>query len=245
LIVEDHVDMRRYMRGYLEQTYGIIEAKDGEEGFIKSTKVLPDLIVSDVMMPKMDGFALCQRLKTDERTSHIPIILLTARADAESRLEGLETGADDYLTKPFDARELQVRVKNLIEQRQKLRERFSRQVGIQPKDITVTSMDEQFLQRAIDVLERHMGETHFSVEDFSHEIGFSQRHLNRKLQALTDLAARDFIRTLRLKRARQLLQKKSATILEIAYEVGFNNPSYFSKCFKEQFGQSPSEFLSG
>jgi signal transduction histidine kinase/DNA-binding response OmpR family regulator len=245
LIVEDHPDMRQYMRGYLANRYQILEAGDGKEGIDLALEKSPDLIISDVMMPEIDGFGLVQKLKTDERTSHIPIILLTARADAESKLEGLETGADDYLTKPFDARELQVRVHNLIEQRRKLRERFSQQTAIQPREITVTSMDEQFLQRAMDILEQHISDARFSIEDFSYEIGFSQRHLNRKLQALTNLPARDFIRTLRLQRARQLLQKKSATIMEIAYEVGFNNPSHFSKCFKKQFGQSPSEFVGG
>jgi YesN/AraC family two-component response regulator len=201
------------------------------------------MIISDVMMPNMDGFQFCEKIKTDERTSHIPVILLTARASGESKIEGLETGADDYLTKPFDAKELRVRVNNLIEQRRKLQERFRREITVQPGDITVTSIDEKFLQRAINIVEEKISNSDFNIDQFCSEIGMSRPTLNRKLRALTGLSTNEFIRTLRLKRASQLLQQKSATIIEIAYEVGFNNPSYFAECFRKQFGKSPSEFV--
>lgn len=242
LIVEDNDDMRRYLRNSLNPDFEIVEAENGEAGFQVACKKTPDLIVSDVMMPVMDGFALCEKLKTDQRTSHIPVILLTARAGQEDKLEGLEIGADDYLTKPFDARELQVRVKNLIAQRQRLRERFSREITVQPKDITVTSIDEKFLQQALDTVEENISDSDFQIDQFCRAIGMSRSTLNRKLRALTGLSTNVFIRTLRLKRAAQLLEKKSATIVEIAYEVGFNNPSYFAECFREQFGKSPSEW---
>jgi YesN/AraC family two-component response regulator len=202
----------------------------------------PNLIISDVMMPVMDGFELCRKLKSDERTSHIPVILLTAKADMDSKIEGLEFGADDYVTKPFDAKELDVRVKNLIEQRKKLREKFSRMIEVKPGEITASSMDEQFLERLLNVFEDHVDDSDFSTEDLAHEVGMSRSSLHRKLQALTNQPTHEFLRTLRLKRAAQLLKQTAGTVTEIAYAVGFTNPSHFSKIFRQQFGQSPSEF---
>jgi DNA-binding response OmpR family regulator len=242
LIVEDNVDVRAYIRDYLEQDYQIIEAIDGEDGLAISAEKIPDLIISDVMMPKMDGYELCRRLKTDERTSHIPVILLTARAGGENKVEGLETGADDYIIKPFDARELQVRVKNLIEQRRKLRERFRKEITLQPKDIAITSMDEQFLKKAMEVIEQNLSDPEFSTEVFAKGVAMSRMQLNRKLRALTDQSTHEFIRTYRLKRAAQLLQHRAGTVSEICYDVGFNSLSHFAKVFREQFGQSPSEY---
>jgi signal transduction histidine kinase/DNA-binding response OmpR family regulator len=245
LIVEDNQDMRRFLHNCLAQIYDILEAENGESGHQAALERIPDMIVSDVMMPEMDGFEFCRRIKTDERTSHIPIILLTARASKESKLEGLDFGADDYLVKPFDADELIVRVRNLIDQRQKLRERFGREITVKPQDITITSIDEKFLQRAINIVEENISNSDFDIDQFCREMAMSRSTLNRKLRALTDFSSNGFIRTLRLKRASQLLQKKSATVVEIAYEVGFNNPSYFAECFRTQFGTSPSEYASG
>ena len=244
LIVEDNRDVRRYMRGYLDNTYRVMEAKDGVEGFRISTDKIPDLIISDVMMPKMDGIEMCEKIKTDERTSHIPVILLTAKADSESKLEGLETGADDYLTKPFDAKELLVRAKNLIEQRRKLRDRFMREAQFKPKDIAVTSTDENFLHRAIDIIENHMSDEKFGVDEFSREVAMSRMQLHRKLRALTGNTATGFIRTLRLKRAASLIDQGFGNVTEVAYEVGFNSLSYFSKSFKKQFGISPAQYIA-
>lgn len=242
LIVEDNPDMRRFLRNCLDRDFDIIEAENGKSGYEAAREKMPDLIVSDVMMPEMDGFEFCQKIKTDELTSHIPVILLTARASKESKIEGLETGADDYVVKPFDAEELIARSRNLIQQRQKLRERFSREITVKPKDITVTSIDEQFLQRAINIVEENISNGDFNIDQFCSEIGMSRPTLNRKLRALTGFSTNEFIRTLRLKRASQLLEKRSATIVEIAYEVGFNNPSYFAECFRDQFGKLPSEY---
>jgi signal transduction histidine kinase/ligand-binding sensor domain-containing protein/DNA-binding response OmpR family regulator len=244
LVVEDNPDMRVYIRSNLESAYRIIEAVDGQEGFTKCAKVLPDLVISDVMMPKMGGFVLCAKLKTDHRTSHIPVILLTARAAGEDKIGGLETGADDYIIKPFDARELQVRVKNLIEQRRKLRERFRKEGILQPQEVAVTPTDQKFLQKVLEIVESHISDERFSVETFGKEIGMSRTLLYRKLQALTDYSPNEFIRSLRLNHAAQLLAKHGGNVTEIAFQVGFNNLSYFARCFQRQFGVSPSRYAS-
>ena len=244
LIVEDNPDMRSYIRELLVQSYKVMEAADGQDGFEKATEIMPDIIISDVMMPVMDGFQFCEKIKTDERTSHIPVILLTAKSSGESKVEGLETGADDYLIKPFDSSELKVRVKNLIEQRRKLRERFQEQVLIQPSEITVTSSDARFLERSIAFVEAHLDDNSLDVKQFSKEIALSRSQLNRKLNALTGQSAKKFIRCLRLKRAAQLLEHHSGNISEIAYTVGFSNPAYFAECFRKLFGVSPSQYVA-
>jgi len=244
LVVEDHDNFRAYIRQSLESTYRVAEAVNGEEGFSKALELKPDLVISDVTMPKMDGFELCEELRGNELTSHVPIILLTARASGESKLEGLETGADDYLTKPFESRELLIRIKNLIEQRQRLREKFSRAVIAEPKDITITSLDEMFLRRAIEIVEKHMSDVDFDVETFSREVGVSRTRLHRKLKALTDQSTTEFIRTLRLKRAAKLLAGQTGNVTDIAYEVGFNNLSYFIRSFKKLFNESPSAYAA-
>ena len=244
LIVEDNPDMRNYIRDILVDSYNVVESADGQKGFEKAAEIIPDIIISDVMMPEMDGFQFCERIKTDLRTSHIPVILLTAKSSGESKLEGLETGADDYLTKPFDARELQVRVKNLIEQRERLRGRFQEQIIIQPSDVTATSMDSRFLKRAIEFVEAHLDDAALDVKRFSKEMALSRSQLNRKLKALTKQSATEFIRCLRLKRAAQLLEQRTGNISEIAYEVGFTNPSRFAERFRKLFGVSPSSYIS-
>ena len=247
LIVEDNDDLRRFLRQCLSEDTNflcrVIEAANGQQGYDLALAQIPDLIISDVMMPKMDGMELCRILKSDKRTDHIPIILLTARASAESKIEGLETGADDYLTKPFEAYELLVRIRNLIEGRKKLRERFSRGITLQPASIPMTSMDEKLLQHVMKIMEEHMGDSSFGVEAFGREAGMSRTQLHRKLKALTDQSPGDFIRMMRLKRAAELLNNQVGSIAEVAFMVGFNDPSYFTKCFQKQFGRTPSEFI--
>jgi len=251
LIVEDNTDLRHYIRGHLDQKYNIIEAADGMEGFEKAAESIPDLVISDVMMPKMDGFGLCRKLKTDKRTSHIPVILLTARASVEDKLEGLETGADDYLAKPFNREELLARIKNLIHQRLLLREKFvedywkgPQMPGIKIPASSLNQMDKEFLQKALQVAEKHYSDPSFNMGRFGKEMFMSRQQLHRKLRALVDQSATEFIRTIRLKKAAELLSQKSGTISEIAYDVGFNTLSYFTKSFREQFGISPSEYIS-
>jgi YesN/AraC family two-component response regulator len=217
----------------------VIEAADGEEGIARAQKAVPDLIISDIMMPNRDGNDVCRTLKEDLRTSHIPIILLTAKAGTENRIQGLETGADDYVVKPFVARELLARVRNLIALREKLRKRFSSDRLVAPRDLHVPSMEQAFLQKAMEIVERHMNDDEFGVDDFSREIGLSRTQLHRKLVALTDCSARDFLRRLRLERASDLLHRNAGTVSEIAYQVGFRDPSHFARCFRKQFGVAP------
>ena len=243
LIVEDENDIRNFIKENLGKDYKILESENGKDGFQKSVEHIPDLVVSDIIMPEMDGIVLCKNIKTDERTSHIPVILLTAKSSVENKLEGLETGADDYLTKPFRISELKIRISNLIEQRKKLRERFRKEILLEPKDIAVASADERFLHRVSDIIEKHMSDYNFTVDNFASEIGMSRMQLHRKLNAVTGQAASDFIRNCRLKRAAKLLKGKHGNIGEIAYDVGFNNPSYFSECFKKLFGVLPSEYI--
>ena len=244
LLVDDNDDMRQYLRQCLGAEFRLLLATNGEQGLARAQAALPDLIISDLMMPVLDGLELCRRLKTDERTSHIPVVLLTARASEGSRLRGLETGADDYLTKPFHPNELRARVGNLIAQRQLLRQRFGREVTLLPRDISITSADESFLNRALAVVETHIANPDFDVELFAAELAVSRVQLYRKLKALTDQAPTDFVRVLRLRRAAQLLAGQAGNVADVAYAVGFNNLSYFSKCFREAYGHVPSDHLS-
>ena len=189
LVVEDNADVRAYIKDYLVPAYQVTEARDGAEGIEKALEIIPDLIISDVMMPKKDGYEVCRTLKLDEKTSHIPIILLTAKAASENKIEGLEIGADDYLIKPFEPKELLARVKNLIDLRRKLRERFSASVPLKPGEIAVSSIDDVFLKKVAAVVERRMGDENFSVEELGQEVGMSRSQLHRKLTALTNQSA--------------------------------------------------------
>jgi signal transduction histidine kinase/DNA-binding response OmpR family regulator len=242
LVVEDNKDLREYISRSVNHLHKVEESENGRLGFEKAIEIIPDLIISDIMMPEMDGTELCEKLKNDERTSHIPVILLTAKAGMENRLEGLETGADDYIIKPFEVKELQIRAKNLVEQRIKLREKFSKEYFINGEKPEMTSADDRFLQNAIDILDEHLDENDFSVEIFSKKLGVSQKQLYRKLQALTNNSPSLFIRKHRLKRSIPMLKNGYDHISQIAYMVGFNDPSYYSKCFRELFGASPGEY---
>lgn len=243
LLVEDNKDLSTYLSGILEKIYTVKVAGNGEEGLAIAKEEIPDLIISDMMMPKMDGFTLCEEMRKNEGTSHIPFILLTARSSVETRLAGLELGADDYMTKPFNVTELQIRVKNLLHQRDNLKKLFRQELKLAPKDITVTSTDEKFLLRVMEIVESKMTDINFSVEQLSEEVGMSRKNLHRKLVALVDQTPNEFIRIFRLKTAMQLLEQQSGTVKEVAFGVGFNNLSYFAKCFKEQFGISPAEVI--
>ena len=242
LIVEDNIDMRHYIQRILSDGYHIDVAADGKEGISKAEQVVPDLIISDVMMPEMDGYELCKRVKSNELTSHIPVILLTAKADRESKLDGLETGADDYLSKPFDVEELKLIVRNRINEIRRLRDRFSKEITLEPRKIAITSLDEKFLTKVLGIIEEHMHEEAFSLDDLSREVGYSSMHLYRKIKALSGQTPGVFLKTIRLKRAAELLAKNSDNVNQVAYSVGFSSPSYFNKCFKEQFGVTPGQY---
>ena len=242
LVVEDNPDMTHYIRSILSETYHVIEARNGKEGIEKAEELVPDLILSDIMMPEMDGYLMCQDLKSKELTCHIPVILLTARADRESRLSGLESGADDYLSKPFDAEELKLIVRKRIEAKQKMRDHFGHEAKLSSGRIALSSLDEKFLKRILAVVEEHMENEEFTIEDFSSEVGYSHTQLYRKIKALTGQTPSVFLRTIRLQRAAEMLIQRSDTITQIAYAVGFSNVSYFDKCFREQFGKTPGQF---
>jgi signal transduction histidine kinase/DNA-binding NarL/FixJ family response regulator len=243
LIVEDNADMRHYLQDSLKTNFHIIEAGDGAEGVIRAQSHVPDLIVSDLMMPKLDGLQLCVQIKSDERTSHIPVILLTAKADNASRIEGFHLGADDYIPKPFDVKELEVRITNLIDNRKKLQARYSHQLSLKPRDVQVQSADEKFIKKVGDIIENHMDDFVFSVEILADEAAMSNVQLYRKLKALTGKSPNDLIRSMRLERASSLLKQKGGNVADVAYQVGFSNLSYFTKCFKEKYNQLPSEIL--
>jgi signal transduction histidine kinase/ligand-binding sensor domain-containing protein/DNA-binding response OmpR family regulator len=240
LVVEDNLDVASYIKDTFEGIYTVLEAHNGHEGLHLAIEYIPDLVISDLMMPLMDGVELCTQLKTREATSHIPFILLTAKATIESKLIGLETGADDYITKPFHADELIVRVKNLIEGRKKLRERYGRELTFLP---AVSSVDEKFIGKVLTIMEANISNVDFDVEAFGREIGMSRMQLHRKLTALTNQSPGEFIRTFRLKRAEFLLCKNYGNISDIAFSVGFSSLTYFTKCFKDQYGQTPSEYI--
>ena len=243
--MDDNADVRKYIGNILGAEYHILEAEDGEKGIEISCKKFPDLIISDVMMPGMDGIELCRRIKMDQVISHLPVILITARAGAEDKLEGLGTGADDYITKPFDAAELRLRITNILQQRKRLRKRFCQDLYVKPKEITVTSHDERFISDLITFIDKHISDPDLDVSKICRESGLSHTHLNRKLMALVDLSVVEFIRLMRLRRAKDLLEKKFGNISEVAFEVGFNSVAYFSHCYRRQFGLNPSEVVNG
>lgn len=247
LVVEDNHELRQFIITELTTSYKVIEAADGLEGIEQATTKMPDLIISDLMMPKADGLELLRTLREKPQTSHIPIIILSAKASFESKITGLETGGDDYLTKPFSPKELMLRIKNTLERREKLKEVFMQnmqkpEVAIEPSQVTATSMDEAFLTKALDTVEEYLDDTEFDVSVFSKEMGMSQSGLFKKLKAICGLSTTEFIRTIRLKRAASLIKQQSGRIEEIAFQVGFNDVSYFNRCFKKQFGVTPKKY---
>ncbi len=242
LIIEDNKDIRSFIGKSLKNTYQILESENGESGVKTAMKYIPDIIISDVMMPGMSGIDVCQIIKSDEKTCHIPFVLLTAKVEDEDQLKGLETGADDYITKPFKIQLLESRINNLIENRKKLRERYSQEIILKPKDIAIVPRDEQFLMRLQQLLDDKLTTPEFNAENFSREMGMSRMQLHRKIKALTGLSTTEFVRSQRLKAAVELLTNSDINVSEVGYTVGFNDPSYFIKCFKESYGQTPAVF---
>ena len=244
LLVEDNDDMRAYLRGNLEKNFNIIEAIDGKQGLKKAVENTPDIIISDVLMSKMDGIEMCKLLKTNSATLHIPIILLTAQADSGSKINGLANGADDYIAKPFDSQELEVRVNNLIKLRETVRQKFtkSKNLVLEPNEVTITPFDEIFLKKVLESIEKNISDPEYRVDDLGSDISMGRMPLYRKIKALTGQTAVEFIRTIRLRRAAQLLKQHQLTVSEVTYEVGFNDLQYFRLCFKKQFGMSPSVY---
>lgn len=244
LLVEDNDDFRFYLKDNLRVHFSIIEAKDGNDGWQKALSNMPDLVVSDLMMPEMDGIALCKKIKGDARTSHIPLVLLTANSSDEQRLKGLKIGANDYITKPFNFEILLTRLENLIEQRQALQKVLEKKISVQTSEVEIVSMDDKLIQKAIKIVEDNLSNADFTVEDLSKEIGMSRVHLYKKMVALTGKSPVEFIRNIRLQRAAQFLEKSQLTVSEVAYKVGFNNRKYFSKYFKNEFNMLPSAYAA-
>jgi signal transduction histidine kinase/ligand-binding sensor domain-containing protein/DNA-binding response OmpR family regulator len=244
VIVEDNEDLRFYLKDNLKGQYHVEEATNGKEGWEKVKQLNPDLVVSDIMMPLMDGIELARKIKTETLTAHIPVILLTAMGSEGKQLEGLKVGVNDYITKPFTFEILASRIRNLLAQQKLLQKRFQKQIEVNPAEVTITPVDEKFLKQALEIVEKNMDNPDFSVEDLSRDMYMNRVTLYRKILSLTGKTPIEFVRSIRLKRAAQLMEKSGLSVAEIAYEVGFNNPKNFSKFFKEEFKATPSQYIA-
>jgi DNA-binding response OmpR family regulator len=248
LIVEDNPDVRKLLRNIFESTYKIYETEDGEEGVRRAIEMQPTIIISDIMMPKVSGTELCAKLKRNIQTSHIPIILLTAKATEEFKIEGLEIGADDYITKPFSNKLLRAKVKNIIQNRLLLQQKFRNDPHIKVSEVTSNTLDQKFLDQARAIVLNHIDQTEFVAQDFAREMGVGRSKLFDKIKGITGQTPNEFIVSIRLAKAAEMLlnEHDELNISEIAYTVGFSTASYFSKCFKQHFGVTPTEYvLSG
>jgi DNA-binding response OmpR family regulator/two-component sensor histidine kinase len=242
LVVEDSADVRQYIRGSLEPLYTVMEAGDGREGIQKAREIIPDLIISDIMMPEADGYELCGTIKADIKTSHIPIILLTAKAAEENIIQGLETRADDYITKPFSTQILMARIKNLIDLRRQLQMNINREMTLPPVKTSISKIDREFLHELHEVINKNLSDEDFNVEQLARKLYMDRSTIYRKILALTGESPTEFIRSCRLKRGAELLKNNFGTILEVALEVGFSSANYFTKCFKKKFHRLPSHY---
>ena len=240
LIVEDNNDMRKYIRTLLADRYYVLEATDGQSGLKLAKESVPDLIVSDVMMPIMDGLQLCKKLKEDVITSHIPVILLTARSTEAHQMEGYDSGADAYLTKPFSAELLISRIANLLKNRKQLKLLLDGKQNEESKE-KISTPDKIFIDNLKEAIKKNMSNPNLRMDDLGDEIGLSRVQMYRKVKVLTGLSPTELLRQMRLQRAAALLSSTTKTVAEIAFEVGFNTPGYFSKCFKEQYGKQPTD----
>jgi len=242
-LIEDDFDLAEYVIASLSENYQTEKVYSGENAVSLITKLQPDLVISDVMLPVTDGLTICKLLKSNIETCHIPIILLTAKASEENVIQGYETGADIYMAKPFNIKILETQASMLIESRRKLREMFSKQVLLQPNDVTITSLDEKFLKRLIDVAEENIADPDFDVSKLVETMNMSHTAILRKFKALTDQSLVEFIKSFRLKKAALIFQKEKLPISEVSYMVGFSDPKYFSKCFVKEIGKTPSDYI--
>jgi DNA-binding response OmpR family regulator len=243
LIIDDNADMRLFIKNELQKNYKVIEAHDGIVGIKKAVKEIPDAIICDVMMPGKDGFEVCKTLKNDEQTSHIPIVMLTAKSSEQHTIEGFESGADDYVAKPFSSAVLKARIKNLIDSRNLLRKKFISEPFASLSEISPSKKDEKLFQKAYSIVEKNLNNPDFDVNYFASEIGMSRTQLYRKLNAISGQPVKEFIRVIRLKKAAELLVTTENNITEVAYTVGFNSLSYFTTSFTEYYGMNPTKYL--
>jgi len=245
LVVEDNSEIRKLITSLVGRHYQIAESENGLMGWETAVETLPDLIICDIMMPVMDGIELCRRLKEDERTSHIPVIILTARSSHIHQVSGLETGADAYITKPFSPELLLLNVRNLLMSRQVMRQKFLKHIHLQPKELTINAIDEAFMLKLLKYIDEHITDEDFGVSELASMVGMSRPVLYKKIRNLTNLSVNDFVKSIRLKKAMELFKQNRFTIYEVAYQVGFNDPKYFSREFKKQFGKSPRAVMNG
>jgi signal transduction histidine kinase/DNA-binding response OmpR family regulator/ligand-binding sensor domain-containing protein len=243
LIVDDNESIRIQVKTQLSDFYIFVVARNGEEGFDIAKEIIPDLVISDIMMPVMDGIKLCHSLKNDELTSHVPVILLTAKAGKNSQIEGLITGADDYVTKPFSSDLLKARIDNLLLSRKKLKEKFSKNIKLGPKEVELSTHDEALFNKMVFIMEENISNEDFGVIEFSEKIGMSRTQLFRKIKGLTGQTPSEFLKKFRMKKAAQLIKSNNMSVSEVMYAVGFDSTSYFAKCFKESFGVLPSDYI--
>ncbi|MFN8207542.1 MAG: two-component regulator propeller domain-containing protein [Bacteroidales bacterium] len=243
LVVEDNYELRNFLMDNLEEYYDVYEAADGEEGLTLVQEVLPEIVISDVMMPKMTGIELCRAIKSDVKISHIPVVLITVLDAQTSQIEGLESGADDYLTKPFSIQVLELKIRNLMDTRRKLVGKFMQEVDPDVKVMASNKTDERFLLKATAIVEKNLANPDFSAEDFAHQLGMSRSNVHVKLRALVNQSSTEFIRTLRIKTAARLLATTDLNVSEVSFKVGFNNISYFNRCFKKHFSMPPSDYI--
>ena len=243
-MVEDNEDFRFYIKDNLKQSFNIEEAENGKIGWSKTLSLHPDLVLCDISMPEMNGIDLCKKIRTDKRTYFIPVIMLTALTGEDQLLTGLNVGANDYLTKPFNVEVLLSKVKNLLLQQDSFKKTYQKQVQVSPTEVQIESADEKFIRQSLAVVEENISNPGFSVEEMSRLLFMSRVAMYKKLFTLAGKTPIEFIRTIRLQRAAQLLESSQMTISEIAYEVGFNNPKHFSKCFKDEYKTLPSSYLN-
>jgi DNA-binding response OmpR family regulator/nitrogen-specific signal transduction histidine kinase len=242
LHIEDSLDMRSFIKTNLQQHFSIFQAKDGVEGLKKAEELVPDLIISDIMMPVMDGIEFCDKIKENDFLSHIPVILLTAKIGEQSQIEGFGVGADEYLSKPIDVSLLKARINNLLASRKKLRDSFSSNIDLVPKDLLQDRSDEVFLEKAVKIVEQNLSDPELNYHAFVKTLGVGKTQLYNRINKISGQSINIFIRTIRLKIAAKLIHEGTMTFSEISYEVGFSDPNYFSKCFKKQYGMSPKAF---
>ena len=243
LIVEDNPEMRKVLTQIFEQIYEVYTAADGQEGLERASSLQPQMIVSDIMMPVMSGLEMCEKLKSNLQTSHIPVVLLTARNREEHTLEGLQTGADDYISKPFSIAVLTSKIQNMMRTRRHMLEKYAKSLEVEPEKITFNAMDEELLKRAVSIVEENIDNFEFSTDEFAQKMNMSRSNLHLKLKAITGESAIDFIRKVRFKRATELLKSGRYTVTEVSSMVGFNSSSYFATCFKKYIGCLPTEYI--
>ncbi|RPJ70916.1 MAG: DNA-binding response regulator, partial [Alphaproteobacteria bacterium] len=244
LIIEDDEDIRNYIREELSSDFKVLSANNGEEGLNMANKVIPDLIITDVIMPGLSGYELCRRLKNQMVTSHIPVLILSAKTSVENQIEGLEMGADVYMIKPFNLDHLKAQILSLISFKEANYSRYIKETALIPPGALNTKLDEEFMQKVMMFIEKNLSNSDLSVDQLANCVSFSKVQTYRKIKAISGLSIVEFIRTIRLKKAANMIREGRKNFSEIAFETGFSTPSYFSKCFHDHFGKTPSEFAS-